>query len=714
MFPARNGLIPRNQIMEMDENYLYYFGEQSNSRNYWVSQDNAALKFLESQNNQIFTLTNGLHGKMVEFMAKYHITTELLSSDARTIKKEMRNRLMFAVDHKEFLEGMAMLGFYYNPIPQGEIIKTKEDVDAYMNTTYQEFGALVAEDMANLQIKISDYVTLKADQFLDVIIAGMTGTKRTIRNGLVFEEKYRPQELILDLRQNNDNNYNDAAWFRGGFKTMTIDEMLEYGSDEFTPSQVEEIKACGHSTLTGSGASYIATTSQQTTGYFNYWGKGTSSLEPITTMSVVDMYWFSSYDNRMYNTPKGVKEFRDYRDNGEPIKENQIREGDYKQYRLRQGKLWGGKWLTSAGLVPNAEYHPITKKQQFPISVYIDNYTGGYYKSRVSRMKALQDDINLADQKIKEAEIGDLGVNHIIKDTGADSKVNVRQILKSFKTTKMWMARRDPDQDPDEFIRQKFSEVVDFTGALNVVQIYQSIKSVCISEMGKMMNLPDASLGLQSSTIGKGVQENTVQLAETGVTPLFNGFINFIQRDLMFDVNYQKIVWLASPRNEEIAKNFIGDRGLEWLKTAVHESNEYLGIYINPYDTIDAVARQKLDAKLAFYASQGNGLTPLEDLQLSDITSLRKAIIYLREVYKRKEKKQEEMMAQQRMDNLQITQANNEAMLQGKSLAPQALKETTAMKTEASKEIAAGNDATKDRNNQREAEVKLVTHQPKA
>ncbi len=36
-----------------------------------------------------------------------------------------------------------------------------------------------------------------------------------------------------------------------------------------------------------------------------------------------------------------------------------------------------------------------------------------------------------------------------------------------------------------------------------------------------------------------------------------------------------------------------------------------MGIYINPYDTIDGAERAKLDAKLGFYATQGNGLTPI-------------------------------------------------------------------------------------------------------
>ena len=711
LFAAREGQTLRTQIEEMDENYLFYFGEQENSRNYFASQDNEALKFLQTDDNQIFTLVNSLHGKMCEFLQKYHISTELLSKDARTKKKAVRDSLMFMVDNQELFDLLAQLKISYNEVPEAVAIKTKEDVEEFMEYSYEEFGAIIAEEIAHLIMKISDFATLKSDQFLDLIIAGVTGTKRVIRNGLLFEEKYRPQELILDLRSNTDNNYNDAAWFRGGFKMTSPAEILDTYGEFLSNKDIAEIKACMTTTLTGYGANYVATVSQNTTGYFNYWGKGSSQYQPINSMSVVDCMWYAKYDNRYYNTKDGIKKSNDYRPDGTPINENLIKQGSYTKYRVEQGTLIGGRWLVQCGWSPNAEFDPITKKQKFPITVYIDNYTGGYYKSRVSRMKGLQLDVNLADMFIKQAEMDNLGVVALISDTGDDSTKTVESIYRNFRRMKIDMLKRDVDDDQNEILSQRFVQQIDFTKSLSVVPILEGIKAAAKNNMKTMMHLPDQAQGLQKNTIGKGVQEQTVMLASEGIAPLFNGYVNFIQRDVMLDANIQKIVTLASPRNMAIMANFIGDRGVKWLESAVQETFEYMGIYINPYDTIDGAERAKLDAKLMIYAQQQQGLTPLEDITLSQITSYRKAIIYLRRIYKQKALAAAEQQAMMMQQEAIARQEMNQTALMAKQIPADAVVESKKIQSAATSEDNARTNATKERNVDLEQQVKVLTKQ---
>ena len=713
LFAAKEGQVLRTQIEEMDENYLFYFAEQESSRNYFASQENEALKYLETNDNQIFTLVNSLHGKMCEFVQNYNISTELLSKDARTEKKRVRESLMFIVDNQDFFNSLKQIGIYYNGLPESVVLKTKEDVEDFMEYSWEEYGAVIAEDIALLLMKISEFSTLKSDQFLDLIITGLTGTKRVIRNGLVFEEKVRSQELILDLRSNTDNNYNDAAWFRGGFKMIAPAEVLDVFGDSLKPQDKQEIKDCMYSTLSGYGANYVATVSQTSTGFFNYWGKGTSTYQPINSMSVIECYWYAKYDNRYYETKKGIKKYKDFRENGEPIKENQIREGSFSKYRIEQGILIGGRWLVQCGWTPNAEFHPITKKQLFPITVYIDNYTGGYYKSRVSRMKGLQLDINLADMYIKQAQMDNLGVVALITDTGDDSTKTIKSIYDNFKRMKMDILKRDIDDNEADILRQRFVQTIDFTKSLSVVPILESIKNSAKNDLKNMMHLPDQAQGLQKSTIGKGVQEQTVILASEGIAPLFNGFVKFIQRDIMFDANLQKIVTLASERNMNIMANFIGDRGVQWLKTATQESFEYLGIYINPYDTIGATERKLIDAKLMIYAQQQQGLTPLEDLTLSQITSYRKAINYLRVVYKKREIAAAEAAQQARMDNMAMAEAEMQNRLNEKKIPADAVVRGKEIQSASERENNKETNQTKKDIEDLRAQVKILSESQK-
>jgi hypothetical protein len=96
---------------------------------------------------------------MVEFVSTFKAYAELLSPNAKSRKELMRSQLMFLVENQEFNEILKQLGVFYNPVPEGVIIKTKEDVEVFMETGYREFGAIVAERMASIVLKLSDYAT---------------------------------------------------------------------------------------------------------------------------------------------------------------------------------------------------------------------------------------------------------------------------------------------------------------------------------------------------------------------------------------------------------------------------------------------------------------------------------------------------------------------------------------------------------------------------
>lgn len=200
-------------------------------------------------------------------------------------------------------------------------------------------------------------------------------------------------------------------------------------------------------------------------------------------------------------------------------------------------------------------------------------------------------------------------------------------------------------------------------------------------------------------------------LASEGIAPLFNGYVNFIQRDVMLDANIQKIVTLASPRNMAIMANFIGDRGVKWLESAVQETFEYMGIYINPYDTIDGAERAKLDAKLMIYAQQQQGLTPLEDITLSQITSYRKAIIYLRRIYKQKALAAAEQQAMMMQQEAIARQEMNQTALMAKQIPADAVVQSKMIQNQGEDKRNAETNATKKEMNDLQQQVKVLTKQ---
>jgi len=225
------------------------------------------------------------------------------------------------------------------------------------------------------------------------------------------------------------------------------------------------------------------------------------------------------------------------------------------------------------------------------------------------------------------------------------------------------------------------------------------------------MHLPSVSQGLQQTTIGKGVQNTTIQQANTGLAPLFLGFISYIQKGLQLTVNKNKLAFIAPDADEDYITMLLGDNGLNWLKEAVYTDFEELGIYIQPYDVIDAEARLRLNSKLEIYAQQGSGLTPLEDITLMQYTSYREAIAYLRTVYRKREEQAAAASEQQRQDALVMKQAELEAQLQAKQIPADAVVQSKIIQNQGEDKRNAETNATKKEINDLQQQVKVLTKQ---
>jgi hypothetical protein len=711
IFPYPNKETALTPVDEMNRCFLYYYGQQGAARNFPVIQDTILME-LQSRNNQIFQLVNSLHGKMSEFMAKFNISTELLSADAKTRRDIFKQMLIFTVDNKDFLEKIKELGVTFNPLPENIVLSSREDVEEYMDVSYREEGAEVAENLAKAIIKINDYATLKTQQFLDVVISGLTGCDRYIENGILKEKICAPQSLILDFRSKSNNAYNDDAWFRGFWENLIApDAILERYGDNLSEEAIKEIKSLSTQQTTSQYyATFTQVYPQSPTTYYNWW-QGNGSY--LTGLSVAKIYFKARVDYRYKKkkTRSGsiiVKE-NDYKD-GKPVIENMNRKGIVTNYRWHQATIIGNKWVVNAGLVPNAIYEQLKiSEQECPATVFIDNYMGGYYRSRVSRMTDLQDDYNLATIKRKAAMINDMGINYIITNAGEDSNTSVKKIFQDFNSQHMTMLKKDLDSNPD-LVQMRFAEMVDFTKSLTVVGVYENIMASLEREMSKMMHLPDVSQGLQQSVIGKGVQQATTNLAAVGVAPLFNGFINYIQRGLQLSANMQKLAFCADDVDEDYPRMILGDRGYEWLKSAVMESFEHLGIYINPYDQIDEAKSQ--DLNMMVQAAFQNGLLDFNDaIKLKTMTSYRHALIYLNRITKQRKMESQKAAEQQRMDSMAMAQGNIEAGMEAKKIPAQAIVQAKTIQAQATSQDNERTNATKKEMNDLQQQVKLLTKQ---
>ncbi len=650
------GNTPLNPIDLINRNYQYYYSEQKNNRNYWATQ-NSALNLLQSKNNNIYRLVNFLEGKGLEFITRFNVSTEIISKEAFTLKEQMLNNLMFEFDNREYFQSLEQLGLFGSSLPEGEVFDNKDDVLAYVEMTFREFGGLTAERIAKEIIERCEYNTLKILQLKDIIIAGYCSTDRQIVNGSLKEFRVAPQECILDLRNPNDNNRNDAARFRGRFLSLASPyEILERYDAVLDDKAKSEIEQLAKGTETTFGRSFLNEYPSSPTGAYDWYSLGQGGTCAMNGLSVVvmNMYVKNDYRNKL-KKGKVVKE-RDYDASGEMIPQNANRKGIHMNDRVIQGTLIGGKWVVNEGLVQNSTYAPFMEaKQEMPQTVYIHDYQAGYYKAMVTRMIDLQEDVNLCDLLIKKAQLnGAKGVKYVF-NAGRGIDKTIKEIFADWNEMDITALKVNIDDDENEN-RQPLLEKADFTDALKVIPFFNELKDRATKELENMMHLPDVATGLQQSTIGKGVQQNTVALAQTGIMPLFLGFANFVQKDVQLSANIQKIIMLDPEYPEDKARMILGDRGYEWLLKTKEMTFQYLGIYINPYDVIDTENRKILDSKLFNY-SQGGIIDPEVDIKISQMTSFKEAISYLERYMKKRRLEAQKMQEQQRMDNLAIADA---------------------------------------------------------
>lgn len=698
-----NGVF-RNPMDIFNENLKYYFGQENNNGIFFV-KEGTPLEQLDVVNNQIFKLSNYLKGKVTEIMEKFNISTDVLSESAKTQKDIQRKVLLFLVENKEFMESVSKYGVVLNVDTNGALIESKEDIDFHLENDYRVEGADIAELIANEILYNNGYKILKPEQFFDVISCGFCSTDREIVNGRLKEFRVLPYEAILDLRNPNDNCFNDAARFRGRFINLASPyEVLEMYSEYLDPDDRNAIEQIAKATDNQYGQNFFMNNPAAPTGNFDWWQQGTTPGNPIIGMSIVKMYFFAERDHRYkYKKGKLVKE-KDYNDKGDIDANNANRKGLIRNWGIRQAVVIAGKFVCCEGWVNNAIYDDFERgKQLFPQTVFINDYQSGAYLSYISRLKPYQDDINLAVTKRKLAEINDLGINYIIWGSG-DSNQSIKDLLNDFKSDHITQLKVDLD-DNGELFRKSFAEMVDFTKALDVVKIYMLIEDDLIKKMGDMVHLPSILQGTQDSTIGKGVQQNTVTLATTGIAPLLNGFINFVEKDIRISSNINKIMFEAGT---DYARMVVGDWGVNWLQESRKETFQNLLIYIHRYDVMDEQNMAILNNDIQ--PAIQNGLIDFEDLlAIRRMTSVRKIYNYVRYKVKKRKKEMEAQAEQQRQDQLVMAQAANEAQLQGKSLAPNALIESTKMKTDALMQGDRIKADTKVHDTNTKAQVDLVT-----
>jgi hypothetical protein len=187
--------------------------------------------------------------------------------------------------------------------------------------------------------------------------------------------------------------------------------------------------------------------------------------------------------------------------------------------------------------------------------------------------------------------------------------------------------------------------------------------------MEEIVNVPKAAMGQQQGYLGAKTQAGTIAQSNLGTAYLYQGFVQFIEKDLQHSLNQFKVSLLANG-DEDIP--VVGDRGMNYLKVTEDFKFEDFGIYVRIRDFIDDQAKERL-LFIAQAAMQNQAIDMLDYLQIETsktYTELYSNLKFSLEKKKREMEKQQEiqmMMQQAQMEQQQQMQQEQMALKEGGS-----------------------------------------------
>lgn len=716
--PSRgeSALTPMQRILRC---YEYYFGVQDVYRYNAIinkkDSDGNPIGYgaLYTNENQIFLLIQQLRGKISERIRHGSPTATLLSENAKTKKELDLTAIDFQFKQDQVMKLFSEIGLFPDMLQEDIKIESVEDLEAYKETGYRQKGAIYSQRIAEQLRKINQLDKLFEEVYTDMKIAGVGAKESFYRNGLLISERVNPSELLLD-RTSQDSLGNDDK-FRGRVKfNITPAEVISWYGDQLTTEEIAEIKK---NATTPVSDNWLTLNPISPYGSFNMYVLNTAQL--ITGYTSVKVYFKALYDPR-YNTLNSGKivKLRDYDESGKPVMtKNKKGKEVPKTLNIRgseEREVWyqaewiGGKYMVNMGVCPNAMQEGVLNQNNTcPLQVVKDDFMMRYQKSAVERVMSLQDRISFCQWKIDEAMAFDNGKSHFFNSKKMIG-LELNRIEDDFRRYRKSIGQQDPDDD--ENMAQALVETIDETINLSTVQVYTLLIDKATDTMRQILSLPTQAIGQQNSVIGKGVQAQTVALSSAGLLPSYNLFEEFMNKCYEYDVNGQKIAFYAD--NNEYARVILGDDGFRWVENNWEYANESIGIGIDSNDIITSDRRVRFDAMIERMIASKE-LSSTAWVKLERIKDLREAEALFMAMEKKKEKQRIAEMQAQLQAAAQNTQMQAQATVEKGKVAADAVKESTAMKTQASKDVAQIDAGAKINNNQRDAEVKLATHESK-
>ena len=620
-------------VDEMLRMFTYYLGKQENRDYYYTTQDQSGceLPTVWINGQKLTSMVDFMLGTAIKMIENIEPSVKAVSRTAtnkRTLDMELA---LLKVEFKNIFDQLEEQGVSFNPLGKQDF-NIPDEVAKYMQYDYKQYGEEIAYDMVTDILHRNKFMAKYKQAFFYTLLAGVVGIENKIVNKRSQKEIILPYNLIWD--NTFDDDLNEKARFVGKVDWITPGEVISnpYYTRQLTTEEIEEIKK-----LTPDNIDKLLGEDNITTNKLKwYWNNN-----GIPALAATTCYWIGYKELR-------YEKVKDKYGNNHIAKIKNATVSDYWVKTVYKATILANKYIVDYG-----EIHNIVRKQddinevELPISVFLPNMVMGENRSVVSRLHKHQDRIDFLNNEITKSVTRAKGKVFVLNKHKLGT-ATAQDVLNDFE--RMGIHITDGNATGEEMIgpdQNRVVDVIDMTLYPNVQQLL-SLKREEERIMEEIVNVPKAAMGQQQGYLGAKTQAGTIAQSNLGTAYLYQGFVQFIEKDLQHSLNQFKVSLLENG-DDDIP--VIGDRGINYLKVTEDFKFEDFGIYVKIRDFIDDQAKERL-LFIAQAAMQNQAIDMLDYLQLETsktYTELYNNLKFSIEKKKRDAEKQQEvqMMMQQ-------------------------------------------------------------------
>ncbi len=656
-------------IDDIIENWKYYLGDQQIGVNSALINGRSA-KALYRAGLEINSLVNHKVGQLESVLQSSKPTAEALSKDAKSKKQFLKELVLMQFQEKGLMEILTLAGVILNPLPQELQIAAIEEFEAKKEYNIKEFGELICERIATKLTAYNDVVNKYIECTRQCIVGGLVGLDLYVKNGILCVDLVPAHQNIWD-NSKTDSFLKDKRVAGRIYYRLTGGEVIANWSDQLNEDEIAEIKRGSAQDM----SNFLTIYNAPINGY-NLWSYSNNGTQ-IEGYSAVKMYFKGHRDMKYIKTRKGkVVKMNE---------ENTKSMGDYSEEAWYTATLIGNKYVVDFGLAENIAYESFGQKMpQCPLVQVVPSMTLDQYKSDVSKIRKIQDEVDYYSNKVKDKAIRDWGKNYIIRGKALGLE-DISDFLEDFRAQSITVTVENGEEANSDLQANKDVQIVDLTLDPNIMR-YVELKSTLVREMREAMSLPDAAIGLQKTTIGKAVQENTMAAANTGLAPFYNTMLSFFQTTMQTAVNMQKLAFSADDM-DDIIEEMVGIDGYNYIQATRGVIFDFYGVYISIMDMIKQDDRNKLISEGMLAVQSDPSLLPYM-IKLRRFKTYTEAENYLDFVFKQSEKRKAAAQEAQLASSEAIAAQSSATMLEKANIAKEGQVEAAEKRKQATENAA--------------------------